>query len=179
MNGLSPLRLWLMRAGFVLLVLVILFFHLLPLETSPRRWAMPDLILGFACAWSIRRPEYVPAFSLAVIFLLVDLLFQRPPGLWAALALVGCEYLKSSGRSLRDSSCPSEWLTVGGVIVAITAANRLILAILLIDTPGLGLTLFELGMTLLFYPLMVLATHGLMGVRKTAPGDLDGMGRRI
>ena len=63
--------------------------------------------------------------------------------------------------------------------MAITAANRLILAILLIDTPGLGLTLFELGMNLLVYPLMVLATHGLMGVRKTAPGDLDGMGRRI
>ncbi len=179
MNDQSPLRLWLMRAGFVFLIVLILFFHLLPLETSPRQWAMPDLIIGFACAWAVRRPEYVPALSLAAVFLLTDLLFQRPPGLWAMLALIGCEYLKSAGRSLRDSSFPSEWLAVGTVIVVITAANRLLLAITLIDTPGIGLTLFELGMTLLFYPLMVLVTHVLMGVRKTAPGDLDGMGRRI
>ncbi|EEB83741.1 hypothetical protein [Roseobacter sp. GAI101] len=179
MNDLSPLRLWLMRAGFVLLVVVILFFHLLPLETSPRRWAAPDLILGFACAWSLRRPEYVPAVSLAAMFLLTDLLFQRPPGLWAVLALLGCEYLKSSGRGLRDSGFVSEWLTVSGVIIVIAAANRLILAILLVDMPPLGLTLFETGNTLLFYPVMVLVTHGLMGIRKSAPGDLDGMGKRV
>ncbi len=102
MNELSPFRLWLMRAAFLLLVVAVLFFHLLPLETSPRRWAAPDLILGFACAWCLRRPEYVPAVSLAALFLLTDLLFQRPPGLWATLALIGCEYLKTSGRSLRE-----------------------------------------------------------------------------
>lgn len=179
MNDLSPLRLWLMRAAFPLLVLGIVLVHLLPLETGPKRWAGPDLILGFACAWSLRRPEYVPALSLALVFLLTDLLLQRPPGLWAMLALIGCEYLKTSGRTLRDSAFPSEWLTVGTVIVAIVAANRLILAILLIDTPALGLTLFQTGATLLFYPVIVLITHSLMGVRKTAPGDLDGLGKRI
>lgn len=179
MNDQSPLRLWLMRAGFALLVLAIIFVHLLPLETSPKRWAGPDLILAFACAWSVRRPEYIPPFLLAMVFLLSDLLLQRPPGLWAVLVLFGCEYLKSSGRSLRDSTFPSEWLTVGTVIIAITAANRLILAVLLIDTPALGLTLFQMGTTLLFYPVVVLITHSLMGVRKSAPGDLDSIGKRI
>lgn len=178
MKELSPIRLWMKRAGFVLLVVVVLFFHLLPLETTPRQWAAPDLILGFACAWSLRRPEYVPALSLAIMFLLTDLLFQRPPGLWASLALVGCEYLKGMGRSLRDSTFPKEWLSVGIVIIAITAANRLILAMTLIDTPQLGLTLFELGMTLLFYPLVVLITHSFMGVRRSAPGEMDGLGQR-
>ena len=59
------------------------------------------------------------------------------------------------------------------------ARFRLILAILLVDMPPLGLTLFETGTTLLFYPAMVLVTHGMMGVRKSAPGDLDGMGKRV
>jgi rod shape-determining protein MreD len=65
MTDLSRSRLWVMRLSFVALALVILFFHLLPLETTPRPWAGPDLLLGFACAWGLRRPEYVPALFLA------------------------------------------------------------------------------------------------------------------
>lgn len=179
MNDLSQTRLWLMRAAFLLLTLVILFFHLLPLETTPRRWAGPDLLLCFACAWSLRRPEYVPAIALAVAFLMADLLLQRPPGLWALLALIGCENLKSRGRSLRDSNFAAEWITVGLIMVAVMLAYHLVLGIVLVDLPALTLSLSELGMTLLFYPLIVLITHGLMGVRKAAPGDLDALGQRV
>ena len=42
----------------------------------------PDLLIAFAFAWSLRRPEYVPSLLLALLFLLADLLLQRPPGLW-------------------------------------------------------------------------------------------------
>ncbi|UWR15003.1 rod shape-determining protein MreD [Sulfitobacter sp. M368] len=178
MNDLSQTRLWLMRAAFLFLALVILFFHLLPLTTTPSRWTGPDLLLGFACAWSLRRPEYVPALALALAFLMADLLLQRPPGLWALLALMGSENLKSRGRNLRDSSFAVEWLTVGVVIIMVMMANRFLLAISLVEVPHLPLVLSELGMTLLFYPLIVLVTHGLMRVRKTAPGDLDAHGQR-
>lgn len=179
MNDLSQTRLWAMRAAFLLLTLVILFFHLVPLETTPRRWAGPDLLLCFACAWSLRRPEYVPALALAVAFLLADLLLQRPPGLWALLALAACENLKSRGRSLRDASFAVEWLTVAVVITLIVIINRIVLAITLVDVPGLRLSLSALGLTLLAYPLIVAITHWLMGVRKTSPGDLDALGQRV
>lgn len=179
MNDLSLTRLWAMRAAFLFLALVILFFQLLPMETTPRRWAGPDLLLCFACAWSLRRPEYVPALTLALAFLMFDLLLQRPPGLWALLALIGCENLKSRGRSLRDGSFAAEWLTVGTVMVLIALCYRLVLALTLVDVPRLGLTLSELGMTLLFYPLIVAFTHGVLRVRKTAPGDLDALGHRV
>ena len=179
MNDLSQTRLWLMRAAFVAVVMVIVFFHLLPLDTTPRRWAAPDLVLGFACAWSLRRPEYVPAWLLAAVFLLTDFLLQRPPGLWAMLALIGCENLKGRARGLRGASFPVEWMTVSAVVIAITLLNRLVLAVSFVPTPGLNLSLFEMGMTLLFYPLIVLTTHMLMGVRKSAPGDLERMGQRI
>ena len=209
MNDQSPILLWAMRAAFVLLAFVIILFHLLPLDTQPiglftsdllplentapaearleellreaepRRWIPPDLILCFACAWSLRRPEYVPALSLALVFLYADLLLQRPPGLLSLLALIGCENLKSRARSLRDANFIAEWLTVGVIMIIITLLNRIFLGLVLVETPNLALTLSELGMTLLFYPLIVLITHGLMQVRKTAPGDLDALGQRI
>lgn len=178
MNDLSLTRLWLMRGGFVLIALVILFFQLLPLDTSPRRWAGPDLILCFALAWSLRRPEYVPPLILAGIFLLSDLLLQRPPGLWALLALLGCERIKIRGRGLRDSTFPAEWLTAATVIFVILVSNRLILALMFVEVPGITLSLFELGMTVMFYPVVVLITHAIMGVRKAAPGELDALGQR-
>ena len=179
MTDLSRSRLWLMRMGFVALGLVILFFHLLPLETTPRGWAGPDLLLGFACAWGLRRPESVPALFLALVFLLADLLLQRPPGLWAVLALIGVENLKSRGRHLRDASFAAEWLTVAVILTMIIFANRILLSLALIPTPAMTLSLTELALTTLAYPLLVAVTHGIMGVRKTAPGDLDAHGKRV
>jgi len=179
MTDLSRSRLWLMRAEFVALVLVILFFHLLPLETTPRNWAGPDLILAFACAWGLRRPEYVPALFLAGVFLLADLLLHRPPGLWAVLALIGVENLKSRGRNLRDASFAAEWVSVAIVVSLVIFGNRFLLGLALLPTPTMTLNLTELAMTLLIYPLIVLVTHGIMGVRKTAPGDLDALGKRV
>lgn len=179
MSDLPQARLWSMRLAFAFLVCVILFFHLLPLETTPRRWVGPDLLLGFACAWSLRRPEFVPTLVLAGLFLLADLLLQRPPGLWAALALLGCESLKHRARSLRDTGFAGEWLSVCIVIAGIALAYRALLMITLVDLPPFGLTVLEAIMTVLFYPLVVATTHGLMGVRKATPGDLDGAGGRV
>ncbi len=179
MTDLSRSRLWVMRLSFVALALVILFFHLLPLETIPRSWAGPDLLLGFACAWALRRPEYVPALFLTLVFLLSDLLLQRPPGLWAVLALIGVENLKSRGRHLRDASFAAEWLTVVVILTMVIFANRVLLSLALVPTPSRTLNLTELALTALAYPLIVAVTHGIMGVRKTAPGDLDALGKRV
>jgi rod shape-determining protein MreD len=179
MNDLSSTRLWLMRAAFLLLTLVIVFFHLLPLETTPRRWAAPDVLLAFALAWSLRRPEYVPAIALAIAFLVADLLLQRPPGLWAMLALIGCENLKVRGRTLRDQNFVAEWVNVTLIVIAIAVTYRVVLAIILVDLPGLSLSLSELVLTLLVYPAVVAVTHFFMGVRKAAPGELDALGQRI
>lgn len=179
MSELPQARLWSMRITFAFLVCLILFFHLLPLETTPRRWVGPDLLLGFACAWSLRRPEFVPAVALAGLFLLADLLLQRPPGLWSLCALLGCESLKRRARVLRDTSFAGEWLSVCIVVAVITIAYRAGLMITLVDLPPFGLTVFETAMTMLFYPLVVAITHGVMGVRKATPGDRDGSGGRI
>ena len=173
MTEYTATRIWGMRLTFALIICLVLFFHLLPLETSPQRLAGPDLIIAFAFAWSLRRPEFVPAPMLAGLFLLVDLLLLRPPGLWSALALLACENLKSRARGLRDGSFLNEWLTVCALMAIVAIAYRVVLMITLVNLPPFGLSLFELVMTMLFYPAAVVVTHGILGVRKAVPGELE------
>lgn len=198
-----------MRGIFVILSLLILFFHLLPLHTQPvslfspelfppltsidpaearlralldhgsnRVWVGPDLLIAFAFAWSLRRPEYVPILMLAALFLLSDLLLQRPPGLWALLALLACENLRGRSRSLRDSTFGAEWIAISLLLVGILLVNRIVLSVLMVAPPQLGLSLIELGMTILVYPVVVFVTRTVMGVRRAAPGELDSLGGR-
>ncbi|WP_299609367.1 rod shape-determining protein MreD [uncultured Tateyamaria sp.] len=171
-------RMWTMRISFVALVLAILFFHLLPLQTATGGLIWPDLILTFAIAWSVRRPEYVPAVLLALTFLMADLLLQRPPGLWALLALIACEQMKKQSRSLRDASLATELVSAVLWIVGVGIAYRLILAIMLVEVPQLGPALIQIVVTAIAYPLVVAITHAFMGVRKPGPGDIDGKGVR-
>ncbi len=209
MHELSPARLFSMRCAFILLALLIIFFHLLPFDTQPvslfapdlspplasidpaearlralldqgsqRILIGPDLLIAFAFAWSLRRPEYVPAALLAGIFLLSDLLLQRPPGLWALLALLACENLKARGRSLRDATFGAEWVAAAVLLTGILLANRIILSVLLVTPPQLRLSLLELGVTVIVYPIVALITSTVMGVRRAAPGELDALGGR-
>lgn len=171
-------RLWTMRLLYVLLGLVLIFLHLLPLDTLPRGWAGPDIMLALTFAWVLRRPEYVPPLLLAAMFLLGDLMFHRPPGLWAALVLVAAETLRARYIGLRDLTFAVEWVSVASTLIAVTVAYRLVLAVLMVDQAPLGLSLMQLVMTLLAYPVVVVVSQSLFGVRKLAPGDIDALGGR-
>jgi rod shape-determining protein MreD len=209
MDELSPIRLFVMRCAFVALMILILFFHLLPIDTQPvtlfspellppladidpaearlralldqgsdRFLIGPDLFIAFGFAWSLRRPEYVPTLMLAALFLMIDLLLQRPPGLWAILALLACENLKGRSRTLRDSTFGAEWLAVALLLMGILIANRFVLFITAVPTPQLRLSLLELAVTVVIYPVVVFITRSVMGVRRAAPGELDALGGR-
>lgn len=169
-NGM--LHLWLMRALFAALAGALVFARLLPLDTLPPGWAGPDLFLALAFAWAVRRPEYVPPLLVAALALSMDLLLQRPPGLWAALTLLGCEELRRRAPALRDLTFLAEWAAVAGTLVTMVLAYRLVLTVLLVDQAPLGLSLMQLLSTLIAYPLVAAISHLLFGVRKRAPGDL-------
>ena len=175
----SPLRLWSMRAAYVAVALVILMVSLMPLSTMPRGYALPDLLMALTFAWALRRPDYVPAVSIALVLLLADFLLQRPPGLWAALVLAGAEVLKVQGRGLRDQTLPIEWLTVAIVIVTVSVLYRLVAAVFLVPQAPLGLSLMQAAGTVLIYPLVVLVSFLVFGLRKAAPGEVDTLGHRI
>ncbi len=169
---------WVMRGIYAGICLALIFLHLLPLDTVPRGWAGPDIVLALTCAWVIRRPEFVPVLLIAVVFLLTDLLYQKPPGLWAALAVIGTEALRRRATALRDLTFLSEWFTVAVILSTMTLANQLVLGVFLVDRPPLGLYLMQLVMTLGCYPVVAVLSQIIFGVRKQAPGDLDAMVNR-
>lgn len=179
MAEMSMTRLFLMRAAFLVLALTVLFFHLLPLNTLPSHWAPPDLLIAFVMAWSLRRPDYVPAFVIALAMLVADLMLQRPPGLMALLTVLGSEYLKNRSAGLREAGFPAEWAAVSLVIGAIVLADRMALILVAVPPAPLGLTLIQLILTLAIYPVVVFVTQSLLGVRRPARGSESRIGGRI
>jgi rod shape-determining protein MreD len=158
---------------------VVLLARLLPLGGGAGAVPGPDLMLCIACAWVLRRPDYVPAVLIALVFLAEDLLLMRPPGLWAALVLAATEFLRGRAALLRDLSFLAEWLMVSAVIVAIAVAYRLALAVTMLPQGPLAPAAVQVAATVLAYPLVVAATRFLFGLRKPATGEVDALGRRL
>ena len=171
MGEITPTRLWGMRLAYFALALTIVFFHLIPLDTVPRRWAPPDLLMAFTFAWAVRRPEFVPPLSIALAVLLTDFLFQRPPGLMAALVLLAAENLKARLLGPGEVTFAAEWAAVFVAVVGIALAYHLTLVVLAVPTPPLGLTLTQMVLTGVCYPLVVGVTQTVMGIRRSAPGE--------
>lgn len=178
MNNLSASRVWTMRLMYVGLALVILFFHLLPLDTLPSRWAPPDLLIAFTFAWSLRRTDFVPILLIAGVMLLADFMLQRPPGLLSALIVAGSAYLRNWSAGLSDASFLGEWASVGLVLVSIMVLNRVILGLTVVEQAPLWLVLIQLVLTIMVYPLVVFISQSVLGVRKLTPADVDILGGR-
>ena len=73
--------------------LLIIFFQILPLQTTPQNWSGPNVLLVFFAAIVTKRPEYTSSFLIALIFLIEDFFLMRPPGLMSALIAVSYTHL--------------------------------------------------------------------------------------
>jgi rod shape-determining protein MreD len=172
-------RLWMFRFLFLATACLILFIKILPIDFAAGRWPAPDFLVALAFAWVLRRDEYVPTLLIALIALATDFLFQRPPGLWAAITVVGLEFLRNRKQLNRELPFLFEWGMVSAVVVVMALVNRVFLAIFVVDLPALGLMSIGVVGTILCYPLVVLTSHYIFGVRKIAPGEVDQLGHRI
>ncbi|WP_084861066.1 rod shape-determining protein MreD [Salibaculum halophilum] len=175
----SRRRIWIGRGIYVCLCAVIMFLHLLPMDTMPRSWGSPDFVLLITLAWAARRPDHVPALLIAAVFLMSDMLFHRPPGLWTALVLLLTEVLRARSRSLRVVPFPLEWLGIAAGIVAITLAYRVALSLTVVPQAPFGLTVTQMMLTILAYPLVALLSFLLFGVSRPAQGEVDSLGNRL
>ncbi|SFB01799.1 rod shape-determining protein MreD [Poseidonocella pacifica] len=169
---------WASRGLFAFIALGIMFFHLLPLETTPRGWAAPDLMLATTIAWTIRRPDHLPVLLVALLFLIEDLLYQRPPGLWPALMVLLTERLRLGEAGYRTMPFLQEWFYTAFLMAASVTLYHVLLSVFFVDRPPLGLSLFQTGATILFYPAVVGALHFLIGIRKLSPGESETSGVR-
>ena len=179
MAELRPGKLWAMRLAYLALMLLIMFVHLLPLQLTPSRVAGPDLMVAFTFAWALRRPAYVPIVLIALVMLLADLLFQRPPGLGAGLVLLAAEWLKGKGRYLRENTFVAEWLTVAGTLLLITALYRVILGLLIVAPGTFFMALMQYGLTVFIYPLGAAVRYLGFGIRRKSRGEFEQPGRRL
>lgn len=150
---------------YLALALAIMAIRLMPHNLAPGGWPGPDLLLCLSFAWVLRRPDQVPAVVLAIGFLTADLLYQRPPGLWAALALGASEILRGRARVTRQLVFPMEWALITILITAMTLAQWAALGLTLVTQPGLQYELWQGAVTVAVYPLVVLILRSC-GIRR-------------
>ena len=168
---------WIYGLAYFGVTSVITLFQIMPIEIGPNGYPGPDLLLCITFAWILRRPQYVPTPLIALVFLITDLLFMRPPGLWTALVVLGVEFLRAREATSRELPFLAEWGMVTAVMVAMTLGNWLVLAVFMVGQAGFGLAVLQLVASILTYPLIVMLSFLVFGVNKMSPGEIDEMGR--
>jgi len=171
--------LWVHRVIFLAVALILTFVRLLPLQTTAGHLPGPDLLVCVIFAWMVRRPEYLSALMIGVVVLSEDMLLMRPPGLWAALVLIGAEFIRARSALTRELSFGVEWLLVSGVIFAVVFANRTILGLAFVDQPAFGFSLMQIIWSILAYPAVVALSRYGLDLYKPAMGQVDALGRRM
>lgn len=162
--------------GFVALSVLMVVIKLLPLGTGAEGWPAPDLLLCLLVAWMIRRPDLLPMPLVALVFLWADLMLMRPPGLWAAFAVLAGEWLRRRQRGLRAAPLMAEPGLLAGVMVAMVLAHWAVLAVLFVGQPRLGWQLLQVPVTVLAYPAVAALLHWGLGLRRRPV--VEGFGRR-
>ncbi len=168
-----PKQIWTYRSIYLGLGLCVLFFRILPLHTGTPGLPGPDIILCVTLAWVMRQPTAVPVAAILFLFLLGDILLQRPVGLWTLLALMTSEGLRSRRATLTEASFLVEMTIVAGAILFMVLAQRLVLWVLVTDQPSLGLSLMEGLATIVIYPIVVLVSKFALRMDKLPLVDLE------
>lgn len=191
-------RLWSHRGLFLGLCALVLFYCMLPLGAAPAEWPLPaalvnllpdglsphewpgpDYLLCLTLVWVFRRPEFIPAPMIVLVFFAADLLSMRPPGLWTAIVLAGTEFVRRRENATRDLPFLGEWLMAASVLAAMVLAERFALAVFMVPRVDLGPVLIRLVATILIYPFMALLMHYAFGLRRAATGEVDAFGKKL
>lgn len=173
MSALSTRHVWTYRLLFVGVALALMTLKLLPLNLAASGLPGPDLLVLLAFAWLVRQPAVVPLGLLLVVFLLADFLFLRPPGLWTLLVILACESLRRRRLTMTEFPFLVEWGAVAVAVVGMVLLNRVALWVLLANQDPLGLTLAQGIVTILFYPVVVVVSKYIFGLRKLGPAELE------
>tara|TARA_Y100000766_G_scaffold12041_1_gene8647 strand:- start:249 stop:764 length:516 start_codon:yes stop_codon:yes gene_type:complete len=132
--------------------LLIIFFQILPLQTTPQTWSGPNVLLVFFAAIVSKRPEFTSSFLIAIIFLIEDFFLMRPPGLMSSLTVLGFFFLKRKFQNQEVNSFMFGWVSVAIFLTLILLIYYFISVLLFIPSAGIRLTLIEVIVTLALYP---------------------------
>ena len=133
--------------------LLIIFFQILPLQTTPQTWSGPNVLLVFFAAIVSKRPEFTSSFLIASIFLIEDFFLMRPPGLMSSLTVLGFFFLKRKFQNQEEMSLLFVWGSVATCLSFILMLYYFISILLFIPSAGFRLTLMEIMVTLALFPI--------------------------
>jgi len=168
---LSDVQIWINRTLLAAVVIGFALISLLPLGLTAEARVMPDLMFCTVFAWVVRQRVTAPTLLIGALALLTDILLMKPVGLWTFFVILATEYMRVTGRSLRDQMFVIEWLIFAlifafGQLFYITMLN-----LTFTPAPSAGLVLQYIVITILIYPLIVaFLYYGLRirGVRHVA-----------
>ena len=133
--------------------LLIIFFQILPLQTTPQNWSGPNVLLVFFASIVTKRPEYTSSFLLALVFLIEDFFLMRPPGLMPALIVISFYILKRKIQNQEENSLISVWVNVATCLTLVLLIYYMISVLLFLPSAGFSLTLMEIIVSLALYPI--------------------------
>lgn len=165
-------------ALYLLMAFLLLFYRLLPIAPGSIGWPGPNWLLGLTLAWVLRRPDQLPGPLIAAVVLVEDLVLMRPPGLWAAVMLLGAEAARKREARWREQGFMVEWLRVSGLMGVMMLANRVASILFLLPVPPLGMVLMQLIATVAAYPVTVLFSRVVLGLCRMGPVEADRLGYR-
>lgn len=172
-------RRWGYRTLFALLVLLLTLVAVLPVDLWPEALPGPDLVVCLAFAWVVRRPDYVPPLLIGGAVLLADMMTMRPPGLWAALTVIGVEALRRRTNFADDPPFLTEWFTFALILSVMTVTYWALLAVAMVPLPGPQLAAAQAVVTILAYPFAAVLTRRAFGIKRPRVDDPDVFGRTI
>lgn len=166
---------WLYHTLFAGLAMMILILQLVPFGGGSVAVPGPDVLTCLVLVWIQRRPDFLPLLLLASVLLLADFLLLRPPGLWAALTLMGAEFLRRVTAGSREITFAAEWGFAAGVILAMTVAHWALNALVSAPAIPLGLSIVQAITTIIAYPFVLWLSQSAFNIRKPA---FDGQNQR-
>lgn len=170
---------WLHRALFVGLALALLFLRLLPLGSMAGDLPGPDILLCLIFAWTMRRPDYLPALLIGAVVLLEDLILMRPPGLWTALVIIASEFVRARVALTRELNFGVEWLLVAGLMLGLLLCYRMAFALAFLPQESFGFAMVQVIWSIVCYPVVVFLSRYVLDLHKPAMGEVDAYGRRM
>lgn len=125
----------------------------------------PNLAYCIVAAWIVRRPECVPLSIVAITALLEETLLLTPPGLWSAAMVLSALFLRDSGAMIKRTTFVLEWGLVSITFLVASVVCALLKLALFIPSASLQLMSLDVMATVAAYPLVVLVSNQLFGVR--------------
>lgn len=171
-------QVWIGRSIYLGLVFAVIFIQLLPLDQRPTLFSPPDVLLALTLVWVARRPDFVPFVMIGFVFFLADLLFQRPPGLFAALVVIASEVIRSRARTLREMTILGEFGMIAIAVIVIALVNRAVLAMVLAPQVSQVQVILHILATLVAIPFVMGVAQFIFGVRRPVPGQFETKGLR-